>query len=174
MRLAKLAAEKTALNGCREDMSDVSFEIGNSSYSLKIFAGIVILAVVFGGRILIRRMVGGSELSMSVMDKAFWILIGCIAVLTVVSAIAQSKRPRISVSGKTLFFGERSWSSDEISHIRIGKLFERIEVYSKGKKILSFPWEMDNSEIFIAWTKKCGIPLVDRRMATDKNWGNSF
>lgn len=37
-RLAKLAAENTGLNECRADMSDVSFEIGKSSYTAKLLA----------------------------------------------------------------------------------------------------------------------------------------
>ena len=36
-RLAKLATENTGLNKCCADMSDVSFEIGKSSNSVKIF-----------------------------------------------------------------------------------------------------------------------------------------
>ena len=41
-RLAKLAAENTGLNECRADMSDVSFEIGKSSYTAKLFGFIVL------------------------------------------------------------------------------------------------------------------------------------
>lgn len=63
-RLAKLAAENTALSGCRSDMSDVSFEIGKSSNSVKIFIAIVLFAIFFGGRILLRRRAGNPNYSM--------------------------------------------------------------------------------------------------------------
>lgn len=42
-RLAKLVAENTALNSWCSDMSDVNFEIGKSSNSVKIFMAIVFL-----------------------------------------------------------------------------------------------------------------------------------
>ena len=41
---------------------------------------------------------------------------------------------------------------------------ETVAVYSAGKKILSFPWSMENSELFIAWVKKCGIVFEDNRI----------
>lgn len=165
-RLIKLAAEDTALNDCRSDMSDVNFEIGKSSYSLKIWGMIVVFAVIFGGRILIRRKVGNPDYTMSTMDILFWIFIRCLLIYTIVSAIILSKKPSIAVSGKKIFYNGNCWSSDEISCVKCNKFLEHIEVYSEGKKILSFPWELDNSEIFIAWTKKCGITFEDRRIGT--------
>ena len=114
-RLAKLAAENTGLNKCRADMSDVSFEIGKSSYSVKIFLAIVLFAVFFGGRIFIRRKVGNPNYNMPATDIAFWAFIGFIFICTVVYAIIQSKKPSISVSGKTVFYNGNCWNSDEIS-----------------------------------------------------------
>ena len=43
----KLAKERTAFNNSRSDMSDVSFEIGKSSYTAKVFGIIVLYAVFF-------------------------------------------------------------------------------------------------------------------------------
>lgn len=163
-RLAKLAAENTALNSCCLDMSDVNFDIGKSSYSVKIFLAIVLFTVVFGGRILLRRHAGNPNYSISAKDIAFWAFIGFIFICTVVYAIIQSKKPSISVSGKTVFYNGNGWNSNDISCVKCSKWFEYIEVYSGGKKIISFPWEMDNSELFIAWVKKCGIAFEDDRM----------
>lgn len=163
-RLAKLALENTAFNNCHSDMSDVSFEIGRSSYSIKIFAAIVVFAVIFGIRILSRRIIGNPDYTMSAIDIAFWIFIGCILICTIAFAIIQSKKPSISVSGKTVFYNGNCWTSDEISCVKCSKWLERIEVYSNGKMVISFFWEKDNSELFIAWTKKCGIIFEDNRM----------
>jgi len=66
--------------------------------------------------------------------------------------------------GKKLFYNGNCWSSDEISHVKCTKWLERVEVYSSGKKVLTFPWEKDNSELFIAWVKKCGIKFEDNRI----------
>ncbi|MDE7365475.1 MAG: hypothetical protein K2N27_11480 [Ruminococcus sp.] len=167
-RLAKLVLENTAFNNCRSDMSDISFEIGKSSYSVKIFLAIVLFAVVFGGRILLRRHAGNPNYSMSATDIAFWAFIGFIFICTVVYAIIHSKKPNISVSGKTVFYNGNCWNSDEISCVKCSKWFEYIEVYSGGKKIIAFPWEKDNSELFIAWTKKCGILFEDNRINLGK------
>lgn len=46
-KLEKLATEKTAFKNCQPDMSDVNFEIGKSSYTVKIFGAIVLFAVFF-------------------------------------------------------------------------------------------------------------------------------
>lgn len=163
-RLAKLAAENTAFNNCRPDMSDVSFEIGKSSYSVKIFGAIVLFALFFGVRIIARRYVGNPDMKLSAGGIVFWCFIGLLLILVIFSIIKESKRPPISVSGKTLFYNGDRWSSDEISYVKCTKWFERVDVYSGEKKVLSFPWEMDNSELFIAWVNKCGIVFEDNRM----------
>lgn len=163
-RLEKLALEQTGLDGCRADMSDVSFEIGKSSDTIKIFGAIIAFAVFFGARIIPRRMIGNPEYRFSAIDFAFWGFIGILTVCIIVGAIVQSRRPGISVSGKTIFSGGNCWTSDEISCVKCTRWLEILEVYSGGEKILSIPWELDNSELFIAWTNKCGILFEDNRM----------
>ncbi len=44
----KLALENTAFKNCKNDMSDVHFEIGKNSYTAKIFGAIVLFALFFG------------------------------------------------------------------------------------------------------------------------------
>ena len=164
MKQQKLDKEKTAFNDCREDMSDVSFEIGNGSYTTKVFGMIVLFAFIFGGRIFARRMVGNPDMAFSAADKIFWICIIIVAVIVVVSLIREKNKPVISVSGKTLFYGGNCLSSSDISYVKCSKWLELIEVYSNGRKVLTFSWEQDNSELFIAWIKKCGVAFVDNRM----------
>ncbi len=168
-RLEKLAVEDTAFNNSWQDMSDVNFEIGKNSYSLKVFVLIVVMAVVIGGRILSRRMVGNPEYSMSAIDIAFWIFIALLTIYVIISAIVQSRKPTITVSGKTIFYNGNCWTSDEIDSVKCSRFLELVTVYSAGKKILSFPWERDNSELLIAWAKKCGIAFEDNRMNWNKN-----
>ena len=163
-KLEKLATENTAFKNCQPDMSDVNFEIGKSSYTVKIFAAIAAFALVYGIRMLTRRYVGNPDMTFSIGDIIFWCFIGLIVILVAASAIRGNNKPTISVLGKTLFYNRDCWSSDEISRVKCTKWFERVEVYSGGKKVLSFPWEMDNSELFIAWVKKCRIVFEDNRM----------
>lgn len=160
----KLALENTAFSNCREDMSDVNFEIGKTSYSAKIFLLIVLFALIFGARILLRRRAGNPDLEMSTGDILFWLFIGLIFVLSIIVAITQKNKPTISVLGKTVFFNGNCWISDEIACVKCTKWLNRVEAYSNGKKIVSFPWELDNSELFIAWAKKCGIVFEDNRI----------
>ena len=101
---------------------------------------------------------------MSAGDIVFWCFIGLIIVLVVVTTVKEKNSPTISVMGKKLFYNGNCWSSDEISHVKCTKWLERVEVYSSGKEVLTFPWEKDNSELFIAWVKKCGIKFEDNRM----------
>lgn len=163
--LEKLALENTAFNNCKDDMSDVHFEIGKSSYTAKIFGAIVLFALFFGGRMLLKkRFAGSSDMASSIGDIIFWCFIGLIAILVVVTFIREKSKPTISVSGKNVYFGAKCVSSDEIQYVKCSKWFQHVEVYSKGKKVLSFPWELDNSELFIAWVKKCGIVFMDNRM----------
>lgn len=160
---AKLALENTAFNNCREDMSDVKFEIGRKSYTIKVFSMIVIFALIFGGRIMLRRRAGNPDFTMSALDTAVWTFIGFIAVCTVIASIMQSLKPSISVSGKTIFYNGNCWTCNEISCVEVTKLLGCVNVYSNGKRIISFLWEKDNSELFIAWAKKCGIVFEDKR-----------
>lgn len=160
----KLVAEKTAFSNSKEDMSDVSFEIGKNSYTAKLFGFIVLFAIFFGVRIIARRYVGNPDMTFSIGDIIFWCCIGIIAILVIVTFIREKNKPTISVSGKTVFYNGDCWTSDEISYVKCTKWLERVEVYSNGKKVLTFPWELDNSELFIAWVNKCGIAFEDYRM----------
>lgn len=163
-KIEKLNTEKTAFKNCGEDMSDVSFEMGKSSYTAKLFGFIVLFALFFGIRIIARRYVGNPDMTFSIVDIIFWCCIGIIAILVIVTFVREKNKPTISVSSKTVFYNGDCWTSDEISYVRCTKWFERVEVYSNGKKVLAFPWELDNSELFIAWVNKCGITFEDNRM----------
>lgn len=50
IKLEKLAKENSAFQNCQPDMSDVNFEIGKSSSTVKIFAAIVAFALIYGIR----------------------------------------------------------------------------------------------------------------------------
>lgn len=163
-RLIKLETENTAFNDCSFDMSDVRFEIGKNSYTAQIFGMIAIFGISFGSRILTRRIIANPDFNLSKMNMLFWGLIALLIIFVIVSFITQNRKPIIFVEGKILFYGGNDWTSDEISCVKCTKFFETIKVYSNGKKILSFSWERDNSELFIAWAKKCGIVFEDNRM----------
>ena len=164
MKQQKLDKERTAFNDCREDLSDVAFEIGNGSYTTKVFGMIVLFGLIFGGRIFARQLAANPDMTFSFADKIFWICICITAVIVIVSLIREKNKPVISVSGKTLYCGGNYWSSSDISYVKCTKWLEHIEVYSNGRKVLVFSWEQDNSELFIAWLYKCGITFVDDRM----------
>lgn len=163
-RLLKIAAEDTALNSCRGDMSDVHFEIKYPAGTYKIIIATAAFFGFFGIRLLSRRSVGNPDFKLSPLDIGFFVLLGLIVVLAIISAILGKKKSNITVSGKSIFYKGSSWTSDEIACVKCSKFFEHISVYSAGRKILSFPWTMENAEIFIAWTKKCGILFEDNRM----------
>lgn len=163
-RHAKLAAEDTALSRCRSDLSDVRFEIKSGGGSAKIILAAVAFSLIMFLRIFARRKVGNPEHTISAMDMIFFALLGILVILAIVTAIMERKKPNISVSGKTLFYNGSSWTSDEIACVKCSKFLETVAVYSAGKKILSFPWSMENSELFIAWVKKCCIVFEDNRI----------
>ena len=163
-RSSKLALENTAWKHCRPDMSDVNFEIGKSSYTAKIFGAIVLLAASFGVRMLAKPYFEEESITLLAVDVIFWCFIALIAVLVSITIIHEKKRPTITVSGDTVFCDGKCWTSHEISRVRCTKWLERVEVYVNYKKVLYFPWEMDNSELFIAWVKRCGITFEDMRM----------
>ena len=92
-RLEKLAVENTAFNNCRQNMSDVNFEIGKSSYTAKIFGFIVLFAIFFGVRLIARQYVGNPDMTFSVGDIIFWCFIVLIGILVVVSMIHEKNKP---------------------------------------------------------------------------------
>ena len=83
--------------------------------------------------------VGKPGKNLSAVDAAFWCLIALMMFFIIFTVIKDSKRPAISVSGKTLSFDGVSLTSYEISRVKCTKLLERIEVYSDGRKVLVFP-----------------------------------
>lgn len=163
-RKAKLALESTAFKNCRGDMSDISFEIGKSSPMLKAMGALVIFSAIFGSRFLLRRKIGNPDHSLSTIDILFWIFIIGILIFTVVCTFLLKNQPKISVVGKTLFYGENNWTSNEITCVKCSKFTETVSVHSLNNKVVSFAWERENSELFIAWAKKCGIEFEDNRI----------
>ncbi len=162
-REEKLAAENTALNDCMLDMSDVNFEITENYNSIKLFGFVILFALFWIGRIGLRRIVGNPDYTTSAIDKAFGIFIVCLIFFIVVYAVVKKFSKPITVAGKKIFYNGNCWTSDDISEVECAALSYQIKVYSNGRKVLSFPWERDNSEMFIAWVRKCGINFVDKR-----------
>lgn len=74
IKLEKLAKENSAFQTCQPDMSDVNFEIGKSSSTVKIFAAIAAFALIYGIRFFLRRYVGNPNGSMSAGDIVFLVL----------------------------------------------------------------------------------------------------
>ena len=162
-REEKLAAENTVLNDCKSDMSDVNFEITENYNSIKLFGFVILFALFWGGRIGLRRIAGNPDYTMSSIDKAFWIFIVCLIIYMIIYAVSKKFSKPITIAGRTVFYNGNCWTSDDISEVECTALSYQIKVYSNGKKVLSFPWERDNSEMFIAWVRKCGINFTDKR-----------
>ena len=112
IKLEKLAKENSAFQNCQPDMSDVNFEIGKSSSTVKIFAAIAAFALIYGIRFFLRRYVGNPNGAMSAGDIVFWCFIGLIIVLVVVTTVKEKNSPTISVMCKQLFYTGNCWSSD--------------------------------------------------------------
>lgn len=159
----KLTAENTVLNDCKPDMSDVNFEITENYNTIKLFGLVILFALFWGGRIGLRRIVGNPDYTLSPIDKVFGIFIILLIIILVVYAVAKKFSKPIIIAGKTVFYNGNCWTSDDISEVECTALSYQIKVYSNGKKVLSFSWEMNNSEKFIAWVKKCGISFIDKR-----------
>ncbi len=153
---ARLAAENTALDGCREDMSDVCFKVGGSA-SLNTLKWAVPLIAFPALRILLRR--GGETRG---ADIILMVMIAFLTIAVAAAAYVSKKKGFITVSGKTVSYNGNCWTDSDISYV-VCSSFGCIEVYADEKKILSFLWETDNAELFIAWVKKCGIAFVDKR-----------
>ena len=102
--------------------------------------------------------------ALSIGDVIFWCFIVLMCILVFVSVIREKDKPTILASGKSVICSGKCRTSDDISCIKCTQWLERVEVYSAGKRVLSFPWEMDNSELFIAWIHRCGIAFKDYRM----------
>ncbi len=153
---ARLAAENTALDGCREDMSDVYFKVGGSA-SLNTLKWSVLLIAFPAFRIWLRS---GEETRST--DMALMFVIAVLTIAVTAAAYISKKKGFITVSGKTVSYNGNCWTDSDISYV-ICSSFGCIQVYSAEEKILSFLWETDNSELFIAWVKKCGIAFVDKR-----------
>ena len=75
-KMAKREAENTVLDGCAEDLSDVSFNLGKPSMDIALVKIGVVLLAVFGGRLIWRRLPveliwGGNSNSSSVLPDTF-------------------------------------------------------------------------------------------------------
>lgn len=158
----RLAAEKTAFANCNEDMSDVNFQVQGSADSTKAVFPIIGAIALFAAFFVIRIAHGDSKEIKSGLIFVF----GVIAVLLVICGVymfVTSKHPVVSVRGKTVTCNGKSWTNTDFSHIECTAM-GKVKVHSKGKVVLSFQWENEGAELFIAWARKLGIVLLDKRM----------
>lgn len=160
-RQAKLQTEKTAFANCKEDMSDVSFEVKGSADSVKAMLPLLGSFLLFVAYFIIKYSRGDSE----EMASGFTFVFGVLAITFIIVSIAMfvtGKKPPVIVRGKTLSVGDLSLTSDMISHVECTAL-NQIKVHSKGKKVCVFSWNEDNGELFMAWARKCKIVILDKR-----------
>ncbi len=155
----KLANEKNAFAG--RDLADISFEIGRGGYGAYAFLLIAAFAVLFGGRFLARRGIGGAALSVG--DFLFWLFIAAVVIAALLSLLLKRKKTGISVMGGTIFCDGNCYPPEEVTRVRCTRWLERVEVFAGKKKILSAEWNRDNAELLIAWARRCGIPFEDKR-----------
>lgn len=158
----RLMLEDTALDGCREDLSDVSFEIGRGSATQNFTAPVCALVVIIAIRSIIRQMATGG---LRITGVIILVLSLLFAAFTVFSIINSKRSGKIKVTGKTVSCGNKCWNSSDIARVECTSL-SQIKVYSYDKKIFSFSWDKPNAEVFIAWVKKCWIQLDDNRIIT--------
>lgn len=159
-KLTKRAAENTVLDGCADDLSDVSFKLGSPSMDIALLKLAVVLLAVFGGRFMWRRLpveaIGfGSPM---IIKTVMIIVVASLALFCLI--FLESKKARISVRQKTLYYNNKSYDVKEISHI-ILKAMGRIQIFPKGKVIAKASQADDNAEILIAWAKKCRINMIE-------------
>ncbi len=57
-------------------------------------------------------------MALSIGDIIFWCFIGLIAMLVVVSLIREKSKPTISVSSKSVYYGAKCITSDEIQYVK--------------------------------------------------------
>ncbi len=81
LKQQKLALEKSAFSDSKEDMSDVTFEIGKSSYTARIFGFIVLSAAFFGARIVLSPYFVSTGTALSIGDIIFWCFIVLMCIL---------------------------------------------------------------------------------------------
>ena len=163
-KMAKREAENTVLDGCAEDLSDVSFNLGKPSMDIALVKIGVVLLAVFGGRLIWRRLPveliwGGNSNSM-IIKVVMIVVVAILALFCLI--LLEGKKARISVKQKTLYYKNKSYDAKEISHI-ILKAMGGIQVFSKGKIVAKASQADDNAEMLIAWAKKCRINMIDRR-----------
>ena len=170
--LQKLSLEKTAFEYTRPDMSDVNFEVGGGSASAGIMLLYIPIVLLLGSRIAIKHFLIGHG-SVSALDIALWVLMAVMTFFSVTYYLVTKYKSKVKVSGKTVSYKGKTWSSDEIDIVKCTRM-SVVKAYSAGKKIISFSWDTNNSELFIAWTKRCGIVFEDKRIILmDKNIGSS-
>ncbi len=159
----KRLTEMTALNGCKEDLSDVNFKVCGNSMSKTAIVGGLTLFLGAGASIMIKSRVAGAKSDgFTTVDYVFFGLIVVMVVLVALMLFIESRKKPVEVRGKVMYYGEKSYSSDMISHVECTSL-NKIKVHSKGKVVCSFSWALDNGEMFMAWARKCNIVILDKR-----------
>ena len=153
-RRAKRKAEKTALDDCQSDLSDVSFTVGknNNAYAYMTAACISafpLFAIIF-------KFINGND------KKIMGIIIAIIAILVIISIIYYEFRPRITVNGRTLSYKGKNYEDNEIAQLTLPN-WGSIQVYSMGKVIAKAGYDDENYEKLVAWANKCNIYIEDKR-----------
>lgn len=158
----KLEAEKTAFSNCKEDLSDVLFEVGGHDASGKATLCILGFVLLFAARFIVKYTFDDLSEMAGALNFVFIVIIVCLAIFGVWFFVTDRKPP-ILVNGKSVKQGDKIWTNKDISHVECTSL-NKIKVHSRGKVIFSFSWEVEDSELFLAWARKCGIVILDKRI----------
>ncbi len=166
----KRRAELHALDGCREDMSDVKFSLeppkGTAKAVLALLGLTALLVLIFFIKRLPSRSVGiGSGKAGPMLA-----LIAVMAAAILLMIFFDSKKARLSVEGKIIYYKDKAFRAKDISLVKIDKA-GYIKIFSGNDIVLKASYADENSEKLIAWAKKCGIALSDERTPFEELYG---
>lgn len=152
---AKRKAEKTALDDCQSDLSDVRFTVGEKNNSYAYLTALCLAAFPFLARMILRYADADGK-------KFIGIIIAATAIPVVIAIIHSKFKPKISISGRTLSYKGKNYEDNEIAQLTLPS-FGSIKVYSMGKVIAKAGYDDENYEKLVAWANKCNIYIEDKR-----------
>ena len=159
-RQAKLEREENAFRDTK--LEDIEFVAGVRRMIVPAVCSLSGIVVMFCGKNLLEQLFVHKERDHSADGTVERVLIVIALVACITALLWQLLRPKIGVSGREFYYRKVWHDAHEIEELHITRS-GRVQIILQRKKLCSYAWDEENTELLIAWARKCGVQVRDDR-----------
>lgn len=149
-----------------KELYDVNFKLAMDKEVYKLFLVSFICAFILFvkslGRPILKTIMYGTPMNLTVLHIWALVLIGIAVVFCIVGPLYLKNKSQPEVKKTMVCYKGNTYHYSQITKIKVSSL-NLAKVYIDGKKCFWISRDFRNYDAFIAWAKKCNVPMEQKQ-----------